>query len=170
MRVKLAFCLLALIAPGIALSKGEIVKIQIDDGGSTVRTAQSSELGGRFSIWGSPATASAASGARDFADWYAGAVAAPARELARTTITLICEEGPQRVMQPCHVVRYVYDPATGHGYIYLPGDGEEGYLLNVRHILRGVEGRWFNATPNWDALMRLLSVPRGRADSPARHG
>lgn len=169
MRFKQVMCLLALIVPGVASSKGEIVSIQIDDGTPLLRTVQSSELAGRFSIWGSPATASAASGARDFADWYAGAVPEPASVLPRTTLTLICKEGPQREVQPCHRVLYVYDPAAGHGFIYLPGDGEEGYRLNVRHIRRGVEGKWFKATTNWDALMRLVSVPRARADAPARH-
>ena len=53
-----------------------------------------------------------------------------------------------------------YDAQSRRGYIYLPGPADEGYQLNVRHIFRAVEGHWFCATPQWDALMRQPAAPR----------
>jgi hypothetical protein len=48
-----------------------------------------------------------------------------------------------------YVVRYVRDPETGAGIVYVPSRGEEWYRLNVSTILRGSEGEWHRATPSW---------------------
>ena len=55
-----------------------------------------------------------------------------------------------------YVVFYEYDPATEHGYVYFPGRTEEWYGLNVRAILRGVEGKWFRASSVWEGVARPL--------------
>jgi len=55
-----------------------------------------------------------------------------------------------------YVVFYEYDPATAKGYIYLPGRTDEWYRVNVSTIFRGVEGRWFRATTEWDNFARPL--------------
>jgi hypothetical protein len=56
--------------------------------------------------------------------------------------------------QLVYVVFYEYDPATEHGYIYLPGRGDEWYGLNLGTIARGVEGHWFHARTAWNSVAR----------------
>jgi hypothetical protein len=58
--------------------------------------------------------------------------------------------------QLIYVVFYEYDPATEHGFVYLPGKTEEWYRLNVSTILHGVEGKWFPAWSVWEGVARPL--------------
>jgi hypothetical protein len=58
--------------------------------------------------------------------------------------------------QLIYVVFYEYDPATEHGYVYLPGEREKWYRLNVSTILHGVEGKWFHAWSVWEAVARPI--------------
>jgi hypothetical protein len=44
-----------------------------------------------------------------------------------------------------YVVYYVFNPVTGHGYVYLPGRSDKWYGLNTFSIFRGEEGEWFPA-------------------------
>src|SRR5262245_28966695 len=59
---------------------------------------------------------------------------------------------PPREKEPrlMYAVTYVYDPASGGGFLYLPGRGDDGWALNVRTILRdSQDGRWHTAEPDW---------------------
>ena len=47
--------------------------------------------------------------------------------------------------------RWHQDPATGQGYVYLPGKSDEPYRLNTKAIYRGREGNWFRANAAWQA-------------------
>lgn len=58
--------------------------------------------------------------------------------------------------QLIYLVFYEYDPATEHGYVYLPGETEKWYRLNVSSILHGVEGKWFHAWSAWEGVARPL--------------
>jgi hypothetical protein len=66
---------------------------------------------------------------------------------------------PREQVRPMYVVMYVRDPSSGHGFVYLPGRGEDGWAMNVRTILRdGQDGRWHRANREWsDALARALA-------------
>jgi hypothetical protein len=46
------------------------------------------------------------------------------------------------------------EPATGQGYVYLPGKADEPYRLNTKAIYRGREGNWFRATAAWQRAFR----------------
>lgn len=59
-----------------------------------------------------------------------------------------------------YIVRYEPDWDAGRGYIYLPGRDDDVYRLNVRTILRGVEGQWYRATDAWHELAAGLISPR----------
>jgi hypothetical protein len=52
--------------------------------------------------------------------------------------------------QLVYVVLYETDPATGQGYVYLPGKTDEHFRLNARTIHRRREGNWFRATAAWE--------------------
>lgn len=70
-------------------------------------------------------------------------------------------------IQPMYAVRYVHDPRSGRGFVYLPGRGEDGYAMNVGSIARdGQDGRWHRADPKWsDAIVKALSA---RSSTPLR--
>ena len=60
-----------------------------------------------------------------------------------------------------------YDPATEHGYVYLPGRTDEWYQLNVNTIFHGVEGKWFPAWSVWEGIARPL-IERPTAETHAK--
>lgn len=69
-------------------------------------------------------------------------------------------------LQLRYVLYYYPDPAGGRGIIYLPGPGEPYYRINIGTIIRNdSDGRWHNAMPAWDELMRDLL--RAEEVSPA---
>ena len=151
---------IATLLPALAIAKSGVGRIQIDAGGERMRTIESPELSQTISIWNGPGTSSDRTSAQSLADWSHGIVEPPAG-LPNARITFFCGNA-HAPLAPCHVVKYAYDAQAKRGYIYLPGPAEEGYRLNVRHVLRNVEGRWFRATPQWDALMQQPATPRPR--------
>jgi len=151
---------IATLLPALALAKGGVGRIQVDADGGWTRTIESPELGQMISIWNGPGTSSDRTSAHSLADWSRGIVEPPPG-LPDARITFFCGDA-RAPLAPCHVVKYAYDARAKRGYIYLPGPAEEGYGLNVRHVFRDVEGHWFRATPQWDALMQQPAAPRPR--------
>lgn len=63
------------------------------------------------------------------------------------------------VKRNAYVVYLAADPATGHGLVYLPGEGDAEYRANISTILRtGRDGAWHHATPAW--ARALTSIGR----------
>jgi hypothetical protein len=54
------------------------------------------------------------------------------------------------------VVYYAFSPDAEQGYVYVPGESDEWYRLNVHTIFRGVEGKWFRAWGAWESVARPL--------------
>jgi hypothetical protein len=67
-----------------------------------------------------------------------------------------------------YVVYYSPNPATGRGYIYLPGKEQPWYWLNVSAILRdGKDGKWNNASPAWEGLIKpVIAQSEAAATKP----
>jgi hypothetical protein len=65
-----------------------------------------------------------------------------------------------------YVVFYAFDPATGKGYVYLPGEGETYFSSNVYLIWRRVEGKWLNATSAWTDFARPV-IERAKTEGRA---
>jgi hypothetical protein len=108
----------------------------------------------KFSVWTGPGTSCTGSGCPGtsakqtesfIVDW-SQAVAEPASGLQRYEVSFYAKTPNERLI---YVVFYEYDPATEHGYIYLPGRAEKWYRLNVSTIFHGVEGKWFRAWTVW---------------------
>ena len=109
----------------------------------------------------------------DYSNVYVGRFLGPVTdrridpEWPRYVITLVVEPrtpmpalAPTGVFKP-YVMHYAIDPATGEGFLYLPGRGEEGYRLNTNLIIRdGSDGRWHRAEPTWAGLLNGY-LPRG---------
>jgi hypothetical protein len=64
-----------------------------------------------------------------------------------------------------YAVSYAFDAVTGEGYVYLPGENDENYELNVHTIIRRVEGKWFHSWGRWDSIAQQLIQSRRRAQS-----
>ena len=84
------------------------------------------------------------------------------RERPVYSVSFFCKacEPARRDTWRCYGVRYAPGRDGERGYIQIPKPGDAEYYVNVRTIYRGVEGQWFRATENWDALMRAhLAAP-----------
>jgi hypothetical protein len=60
-----------------------------------------------------------------------------------------------------YVIRYVIDPSTKAGYVYIPGKEDAAYPDNVYIMIRGIEGNWFHAWSEWENLAHPL-IARAR--------
>jgi len=58
--------------------------------------------------------------------------------------------------QIAYVVHYAFSPGDEQGYVYVPGESDEWYGLNVRTVFRGVEGKVFHAWDAWERVARPL--------------
>lgn len=106
-----------------------------------------------FNVWSGPGTfVNDVEGNEGFiVDWASGAVAERPSGLREFEVSFYVRYANrpfgEQSDQLAYVVLYSVDPATGRGYVYLPGKGDERYRLNTKAIYRGREGNWFHATP-----------------------
>jgi hypothetical protein len=78
---------------------------------------------------------------------------APDSMLPRYTLTFDIQT-LQGVKEAAYVVLYCVDEATGQGFVYLPGPGEEAFRCNISTILRkGHDGYWHRASDEWSAVI-----------------
>ena len=141
--------LLALITVGSLAAKGPTLKITISGGLLKTPIETTNPDIGRFEVW----SGAGLSKHGFIIEWSDGAVArVPAKlELYDVSFHVNHQDKPM-----AYVVTYAYDPATGAGYVYLPGRSEKHYATNTYLIYRGVEGRWFRATRDWNSFARSL--------------
>lgn len=86
-----------------------------------------------------------------FIDWRKGTVEHPSG-LNQFEIGFFCESRGELL---CYRATYEYDPACNQtGYIFLPGRGDDRYVLNTSTVYHGVEGNWFRSSPSWEKLVR----------------
>ena len=142
--------------PLLVIAKGPTLKITIQgsDLASPVEITDKGTLE-QFNVW-TGAGVEVSSGATQtkgfIADWEKGPVADPPTTLRTYDVSFdVIHQRPSS-----YVVRFTYDPATGKGYVYLPGKGENFYASNTFLILRGVEGNWFSATETWTDTAKPL--------------
>ena len=84
--------------------------------------------------------------------WSNGILPDRPRGLKQYEVSFYVEGG-----ELAYIVDYEWDPASGHGYVYIPGYTDRRYALNGKSILRGgLEGDWFQASPSWQELVNPL--------------
>jgi hypothetical protein len=145
---------LLLVIPAQMFAKGSTVKITIK--GADLKfpiEITDPEVLTRFQVWSGPGTSAFDPNAGGFVVDWSQAVAEPAKGLPRYEVSFYAKLQNERLV---YVVLYAYDPATDHGYIYLPGRTDKWYELNVSTIYHGVEGRWFRAWSAWEVIARPL--------------
>jgi hypothetical protein len=129
----------------------------------------------QFQVWAGRGTYSGAAGVENegtqgfIVDWPAGIVEQRPAQLRRYELRFYV--GPKRGLpasvannapaeELAYVVLYEHDPATGRGYVYLPGRSDEHFRLNVRSIHRRLEGHWLRASSAWQSA--FMSLPAAR--------
>lgn len=155
--VSVLYILLLLTIPAELFAKADTSKIIIKgaDLGTPIEITDAKTLA-NFAVWTGPGTSCSGCpkpGTESFIVNWSQPVAAPAKGLQRYEVSFYAKMPNERLV---YVVFYEYDPATAHGYIYLPGRADESYSLNMGTIARGVEGKWFRAWAAWEGVARPL--------------
>ena len=155
MKANQAAAFFVMCAPLLVMAKGPTLKITIkgSDLASPVEITEKGILE-QFNVWsGAGVESTGISQVKGFiAEWEKGPVAEPPKTLRRYEVSFdVVHQGPSS-----YVVSYAYDPATGKGYVYLPGKGEKFNESNTYLIFRGVEGKWFYATETWTDIAKPL--------------
>jgi len=127
------------------LAKGVTVKLAITGAWLTKPVEVTNPLA-LVNVWGGTR---AAQGWFDFPKPFIASVTSePPASLPRFKISFYVNDGAQaRVL---YTVRYVPDPNTGRGYVYLPGrnDPDANWVIN-----RPADGKWSTASVEWSAVI-----------------
>jgi len=129
------------------------------------------ELLQNFNVWSGPGTFSnGIEGSEGFiVDWASGAVSARPNGLRTFELSFYVNyanrPGGEQADQLAYIVSYAVDPATGQGYVYLPGKADAPYRLNTTAIYRGREGNWFRANAAWQSAFEELRPRLGLTPS-----
>jgi hypothetical protein len=90
-------------------------------------------------------------------DWGSGIVAPPADTRSMFKVSFYARHGADEPEKLAYAVTYTYLPYDREREaVYLPGKDDPRYALNVSSIFRGVEGKWFRPTSEWQSLVRPL--------------
>ena len=149
---------LSLVIPARLFAKGDISKITIEgaDLKTPIEIIDFRDLKGvGYSPWSGPGVSVNGKAQTEgfiVDDWSQPVTERP-KGLQRYKVSFYAKFPDEKLV---YVVLYEYDPATGRGYIYLPGRGDEWYGLNMGTIARGVEGHWYRAQAAWESVARPL--------------
>lgn len=137
-------------------AKGPTVRLIISGGdlAAPIQISDPTKLTA-FNVWSGPGVSinGAADWSTSFADWKHRASPYLTQGLPRYEVSFYANRPDER---PVYVVTYAYDPETARGFIQIPGGAHPNHGLNVRSILRGVEGSWFRASSACDSVLGYL--------------
>ena len=155
--------LLLLGIPTLLLAKGETVRITIkgDDLAAPIEVTDPLVVQ-KFGVWTGPGTSSNQSQGL-IVDWSRGFAKRPSAKFRVYTVSFYVNDRRERL---AYVVLYACEPSTNDGFVYVPGQGDPSYSLNVASVVRGVEGQWFHAWSAWDSLAQPLLEAAGRKRAP----
>lgn len=166
-RFAVATLLIVLLAASLS-AKGPTLRILIRDTAlGTVTEIKDRSVLDQFNIWDGRGTFSGPPGHEVEAsqgfiiDWQAGAADSRPGQLRRYEVRFFASHRNSSAEELAYVVFYENDRSTGKGYVYLPGESDEHFRLNVQSIHRGngLEGHWLHASSAWQtAIARLQTV------------
>jgi hypothetical protein len=147
----LSASLALLIVPVQLSAKGDTVRITIK-GGDLAAPIEITDRAAAayFRVWSGPGTSSNEP-QRLIVDWSRGVAELPKGLQVYEVSFLTTRRDPST-----YVVRYLIDPSTNQGYVYLPGKTDAEYRDNVWLIYRGIEGNWFHAWSAWERIAHPL--------------
>ena len=160
--------ILLVFLPAPASAKGKTVKITIEGGSlrAPIVITDAQTLA-PFNIWSGPGTSCSQSpnlpsdpdpNVKDYApsfvvDWSQGMIGEPSPALPRYKVLFWASNNPGKL---AYLVTYVFDPSNKRGYIYLPGQNDDGFLTDTGSVYREIEGNWFRAWNAWDKVAAPL--------------
>jgi hypothetical protein len=154
------FSLLILLAvPALLSAKGTPTRITVNGGDlrTPIEITDPAVLE-RFNVWAGPGVR--VNGIEEvngfIIDWSSGVVAERPAGLRHYEVSFYVKYQNRDSEQVAYVVAYECGASAEQGYVYLPGKGDEWYLLNTTTILRGREGKWFRATNAWQQVVTSL--------------
>jgi hypothetical protein len=140
-------------------AKGQLTRIIIQrEAGTTPVEIRDGEVLRRFNPWGGlGAWSEGIEQTNGFiVDWNSGATAGPSNSRELYDLRFYAKRSDSQREQLVYSVTYAYEPEKGQDAVYLPGKDDARYAVNVRSIFRGVEGRWYRPTFDWQSLARTL--------------
>jgi hypothetical protein len=158
MRKALAAAIILLAASIPAAAKGDTVRIIIKGGNLAGPIEITGAAVARFNVWSGPGT-SPNSPQGLIVDWSAGEAKPPQGVPVYDIDIVTTRQNPGT-----YKVRYILDPTTNRGYVYIPGKADEAYHDNTWLIYRGAEGKWFPAWSEWEDLTHSLIVRARKKD------
>ena len=95
--------------------------------------------------------------------FFGDVTAAPPATLPRYTVSFYVDAfAEQPKVRKLYVVRYVPDPDTSGGFLYLPGPRDEDGVHNGVITRPGKDGRWLRASAEWSAALNAHLAAAGR--------
>jgi hypothetical protein len=140
-------------------AKGQLTRIIMQkEAGTTPVEIRDGEVLRRFSPWaGLGSWSEGIEQTNGFiVDWSSGATTGPSNLRELYDLRFYARRSDSRREQLVYSVTYAYEPEKGQDAVYLPGKDDARYAVNVRSIFRGVEGRWYHPTVEWQSLTRTL--------------
>lgn len=113
----------------------------------------------RFNPWrGRGAWSEGVEQTRGFIIDWASEASSPAKDAAKPfKVKFYASHSPADPEKLAYSVTYFYVASDGaREAVYLPGKGDSEYSTNAASIFRGVEGRWFRPTSEWQSAIRPL--------------
>jgi hypothetical protein len=162
MHVRACALLALLLLCGLARpleAKGQLTRIVIQrEAGTTPVEIRDGEVLRRFSPWrGLGAWSEGVEQTNGFiVDWSSGTTAGPSNSRQLYDLRFYATRSDNPREQLVYSVTYAYEPEKGQDAVYLPGKDDARYAVNVRSIFRGVEGRWYRPTFEWQSVARTL--------------
>lgn len=157
MKKTLSIALIVLLsaAPSRLLAKGATTKVVIEgpDLSNPIEIIDRKILA-NFNVWAGPQPGFNADAPSFIVDWSQGPVSEP-QSLRRYQVSFYSDEISKD--RPIYVVYYAMNQDSWAGYVYLPA-----WHVNMRTIVRGLEGKWFQAWSEWESVARPL-IEKARA-------
>jgi len=166
----IALIMLLSVVPSRLLAKGATTKVVIEGPGiSRPIEITDRRILANFNVWAGPGTFSSQPGFNANApsfiiDWSYGPITEVPNVSQKYQVSFYTKELSEG---PIYVVYYAVARSSEPGYVYLPGESEEWWRLNVTSILRGVEGKWFHAWSTWENIARPL-IKKARATNSTK--
>ncbi|HZE72462.1 MAG TPA: hypothetical protein VE135_23365 [Pyrinomonadaceae bacterium] len=98
-----------------------------------------------------------------FIDWKKGVIPEPTNQAHSFEVSFYMKWNQRHSpedrgdLKLIYSVKYCPGMEGQAGYVYLPGKGEDRYIINSGTILRdGDDGKWHQAAAGWETLMKQL--------------
>lgn len=124
------------------------------------------DTAGQFNIWNGPNVRmnneaihlNPAYTQGNFIDWSSGPLAIAPKSEMKFQIAFFCRSDVSSEPRKMYAVDYSFSPDSIGGFIYLPGQDDSRYALNVSTIAHRVEGSWYRSTDDWETVIRPILV------------